>query len=318
MLNQIDLSKKTPKGTYAKQFDKKSAELGYLGRALRDAKVPVIILFEGFRGTYRGKLINKVISALDPRGFRVYSASKTTERQKMSPFFTQFWKELPPMGGISIHHRAWYFLRNEHDVGDPDEAAEWYNVPFHEINDFERTLYLGGYRIIKLFTHISQKQQEKNIAKDKDSLGSRWEALTPAGIEGVDYKAYRNVYEKMLTETNTVYAPWHVIPMEDVRTGILETMDVLISEFKAALSAAETQKESSQAPLSYASDPSIPSILARYDCNKDMDEKTYDEKLKKYQKRLAELQVELAKRKISTVVALKAGMQAAKAGPSDA
>ena len=40
MLNQIDLSKKTPKGTYAKQFDKKSAELGYLGRALRDAKVP--------------------------------------------------------------------------------------------------------------------------------------------------------------------------------------------------------------------------------------------------------------------------------------
>ena len=39
MLNQIDLSKKTPKGTYAKQFDKKSAELGYLGRALRDAKV---------------------------------------------------------------------------------------------------------------------------------------------------------------------------------------------------------------------------------------------------------------------------------------
>lgn len=45
MLNQIDLSKKTPKGTYAKQFDKKSAELGYLGRALRDAKVPVIILF---------------------------------------------------------------------------------------------------------------------------------------------------------------------------------------------------------------------------------------------------------------------------------
>lgn len=305
MLNQIDLSKKTPKGTYAKQFDKKSAELGYLGRALRDAKVPVIILFEGFRGTYRGKLINKVISALDPRGFRVYSASKTTERQKMSPFFTQFWKELPPMGGISIHHRAWYFLRNEHDVGDPDEAAEWYNVPFHEINDFERTLYLGGYRIIKLFTHISQKQQEKNIAKDKDSLGSRWEALTPAGIEGVDYKAYRNVYEKMLTETNTVYAPWHVIPMEDVRTGILETMDVLISEFKAALSAAETQKESSQAPLSYASDPSIPSILARYDCNKDMDEKTYDEKLKKYQKRLAELQVELAKRKISTVVAFE-------------
>lgn len=67
------------------------------------------------------------------------------------------------MGGISIHHRAWYFLRNEHDVGDPDEAAEWYNVPFHEINDFERTLYLGGYRIIKLLP-IFLKSSRKRIS----------------------------------------------------------------------------------------------------------------------------------------------------------
>ena len=85
MLNQIDLSKKTPKGTYAKQFDKKSAELGYLGRALRDAKVPVIILFEGFRGTYRGKLINKVISALDPRGFRVKDDGAAEDESLLHP-----------------------------------------------------------------------------------------------------------------------------------------------------------------------------------------------------------------------------------------
>ena len=88
MLNQIDLSKKTPKGTYAKQFDKKSAELGYLGRALRDAKVPVIILFEGFRGTYRGKLINKVISALIariPGVFRVKDDGAAEDESLLHP-----------------------------------------------------------------------------------------------------------------------------------------------------------------------------------------------------------------------------------------
>ena len=77
MLNQIDLSKKTPKGTYAKQFDKKSAELGYLGRALRDAKVPVIILFEGFRVKDDGaaedeSLLHPVLERAAPYGRNQY------------------------------------------------------------------------------------------------------------------------------------------------------------------------------------------------------------------------------------------------------
>lgn len=104
MLDKIDLKTKVGKSTYNKKIDKAMTRLGALQRELRDAKLPVILLFEGFRGTWRGALINKVIAALDPRGFKVYSASKTTEAQKNQPFFAQFWRELPPLGGISIHH----------------------------------------------------------------------------------------------------------------------------------------------------------------------------------------------------------------------
>ena len=300
MLDKIDTSKKLSKEIYSKKFDEQSVRLGFLQRSIREAGIPVIILFEGFRGAYRSLLISKVISALDPRGYRVYSSSKTTESQKKLPFFTQFWKELPAKGQIAIHHRAWYFLRNEHDVGDPDEAAEWYHVSFDEINGFERELACGGYKIIKIFTHITRKQQEKNLAKSEDDTASRWEALTPGGIEGIDYDAYRDVYEKMLAETNTMYAPWHIVSMEDRRAGICDVMDVLAAELEKTLKSSSAGSKKEQ--LAYEPDPTVPDILSRYTCYQEVDEKVYSEKLKKYHKRLAELQYELYKNGISTIV----------------
>ena len=302
MLEKIDLKKKITKKQYDEDFDKLSEKLGALQRQIRDAKIPVVILFEGFRGSWRGLLIGKVISALDPRGFRVFSASKTTREQKQEPFFAQFWKELSATGQISIHHRAWYFLRNEHAVGDKDEASEWYDVSFEEINEFEKELTDEGYEIIKIFTHISKKQQKINLAKGFATSGSKWESLTPGGIEGIDYKAYEKVYEGMLAQTDTEYAPWHIIPLEDKRTGIIKTLKVLIAELTRALKNVQKGKNKKNESKLLAIDKTVPDILSTYDLAKAIGEKEYDKKYKKYKKRLGELQLQLYEKKISTVI----------------
>lgn len=313
MLDKIDLKTKISKGRYTELMEEEENRLGFLQRSIRDAKIPVIILFEGFRASWRSELINKVIHALDPRGFRVFSASKTTEKQKESPFFLQFWKELPPAGQISIHHRAWYFLRNEHAVGDPDEASEWYDVSFEEINAFERELVQGGCALIKIFTHISKKKQKENMQKGQETMGSRWEKLAPGGIEGIEYNAYRKIYEDMLAATNTDLAPWHIVPMEDKRTGTEAVFRVLITALEEALKDRQRPVDPEKGP---AKDLSIPDILGRYTPWQPMEQDEYDKKLKKCQKRLGELQYELAKRKISTVVAFEGQDAGGKGGPS--
>ena len=261
MLDKIDLKTKISKEEYTKRMEEEENRLGFLQRAVRDARIPVIILFEGFRASWRSQLISKVIHALDPRGFRVFSASKTTERQKESPFFLQFWKELPPAGQITSQHRAWYFLRNEHAVGDPDEASEWYDVSFDEINHFEKELVQGGCVLIKIFTHISKKKQKENMEKGQETMGSRWEKLTPGGIEGIDYNAYRDVYETMLTATNTDLAPWHIVPMEDKRTGTEAVFRVLITALEEALKDRQRPVDPEKGP---AKDLTIPDILSTY------------------------------------------------------
>ncbi len=302
MLEKIDLEKKVSKGSYEKRLSKQFLRLGALQRELRDAGLPVIVVFEGFRGSWRGQLISKIISALDPRGYRVYSASKTTEHQRLLPFFTQFWHALPPTGQIAVHHRAWYFLKNEHEVGDPDEASPWYDVSYDDINSFERELAEEGYTIIKIFTHISKKQQKANLNNDKIALESAWESLTPGGVEGIDYKAYKKVYETMLAKTDTTNAPWHIVPLEDLRTGITQVFDVLIDRFEHALASSKKKKVDKLLPKK---DKTIPDILGTYDLTKALSSEEYSDKLKKCHSKIAQLQLELKKKNISTIVAFE-------------
>jgi len=302
MLGKVDLKRKISKSTYGKKLDKLSVKLGALQRQIRDAGIPVIVVFEGFRGTWRSELINKVIAALDPRGYRVYSASKTTEEQKTQPFFTQFWKELPVTGQIALHHRAWYFLKNEHAVGDPDEAADWYDVSYESINSFEKELAEENYAIIKIFTHISKKQQKENLTKGKKALGSEWESITPGGIEGANYKAYKKVFEDMLAKTDTVAAPWHIVSLEDLHTGTIDVFEILEDAFTKALAAG---KRKAAKKFTAGKDKTIPNILGTYDLTKALKPAEYKEKLKKCHERLAQLQLQLYKKKISTVVAFE-------------
>lgn len=57
--------------------------------------IPVIILFEGWRGAQRSVIINHMMQQMDARGFRVYSASKMADEEPDQPFFEPFWRQLP-------------------------------------------------------------------------------------------------------------------------------------------------------------------------------------------------------------------------------
>lgn len=62
--------------------------LGELQRACRAAGIPVIILFEGWRGSQRSVIINHMMQQMDARGFRVYSASKMADEEPDQPFLS--------------------------------------------------------------------------------------------------------------------------------------------------------------------------------------------------------------------------------------
>lgn len=88
VLEKIDLKQSLKKDAYNEKMSYFETRLGELQRACRAAGIPVIILFEGWRGSQRSVIINHMMQQMDARGFRVYSASKMADEEPDQPFLS--------------------------------------------------------------------------------------------------------------------------------------------------------------------------------------------------------------------------------------
>ena len=113
MLEKIDMSKKIKKGEYSDRFYELGLKLGEVQRRARDAKLPIIIVFEGWRGAKRSEIINAMMQKMDARGFDVLSTMEIVDNTTR-PAFEYFWKNLPGLGEIRVYHRSWYYMGNVH------------------------------------------------------------------------------------------------------------------------------------------------------------------------------------------------------------
>lgn len=67
-----------------KEVLKKEMErLGSLQRECKEEKIPVYLLFDGYDGAGKGVQIGRLMQALDPRGFDVYTGDKDTEEETL-------------------------------------------------------------------------------------------------------------------------------------------------------------------------------------------------------------------------------------------
>ena len=281
MLNNVDLSLTIDKDDYEEQFEIYADKLGYLQRKLRDLEIPVIILFEGWHGSLRGTLVNRLLSALDPRGFKVYSASKTDCNYKEKPYFAPFWSELPPKGAFSLYNGSWYYRKLEKEVRSQSEKNKEKEdeTSYEDINIFERQLTDDGYLIVKIFLHISQQKQKKNWEKLEKIYGKEWHKVTSDQEEPRAYDDYYSVYEKMFDATDKNNAVWHVVPAEDLRWAELKIFEVLFAEIESYLSKKE---HVTKTPYTHSA-PDATNILSKVDLSVKVDRESYKEELKKYQ-----------------------------------
>ena len=82
--------------------------LGMLQRQCKDAGIPVLIVFDGYDAAGKGYQINRLLQALDPRGFDVYTGDKDGEEEAMRPFLWGFAVKAPQKGRIVFFDTRWY------------------------------------------------------------------------------------------------------------------------------------------------------------------------------------------------------------------
>lgn len=309
MLEKLDLQKKLSKSDYGRVMDELGERLGQVQRLAREAKKPIIIVFEGWRGARRSAIINTMMQQMDARGFDVYSTVRMGEAEYKQPFFTFFWKHLPALGNIVVYHRSWYYLKNANEQNDKNNDYKYsQNISYDHINQFEKMLTDDNYIILKFFLHLSKDKQKENIEKNAKTLGKAWRDVSPAIDESEHYEEYFERYEKMLEATDKVNAPWHLIAADDRRSAEIEIISSIVETVENAV------KTPVVAPAAVVRPNNMYDVLGKINATQELTREEYKKELDKYQKRLKQLQIEMFKAQISTVICFEGWDAAGKGG----
>ncbi len=301
MLEKIDLSKKAEKKQYKQVAETEGTRLGQLQRECKAAGIPVIIVFEGMGAAGKGVQINRLIQALDPRGFSVYASNSSNEEVKLRPFLWQFWTRTPEKGRITIFDRTWY-QSVQKDRFDGTMKEEGLADAYQDILSFEKQLSDDGTVIIKFFLHISKEEQKKRLKKLDDSPETSWRVTKQDWKRNERYEEYLKMNEEMLEQTDTEYAPWTIIEATDKDYAAMKIItavaDRLTYELERRKSAAELEKTAVAKP----SDRFQNGVLSGVDLSKALEKPEYKEQLDGLQKKLETLHSELYRLRIPVVL----------------
>ena len=234
MLEKIDLARSLDEREYKRARPLLQRRLYDLQKACWDARIPTVIVFEGWDAAGKGTAINLLTSRLDPRGFKLYPIQAPRTFETLLPWLWRFWLKLPSYGEIAIFDRSWYGRVLVERVEELTPVQEW-RKGYRDIVDFEHTLADDGVLILKFFLHISQKEQKKRFKElERDPLES-WHVQPEDWEHHRKYPDYVVAIEEMLERTDTEWGPWTIVEATDRRWARVKVLKTIIRRMEEAL-----------------------------------------------------------------------------------
>jgi len=329
MLEKVDLKKKLNKSDYKKVISELRDHVGALQRQAKDLNIPVIVVFEGWKAAGKGTLINELLQSLDPRGFQVFPTHGPSDEESIRPYFWRFWTKLPSKGRIAIFDRSWYrrvLVEKIEKTATPKEL----HYAYQEIPSFERQLVDEGTVIIKLFLHISCKEQKNRLEKLAADSATSWRVTEEDWTHHRGYLQYLAAVEEMIEKTDSDFAPWLIVEATDKRfatvkilTAMAQALETKIAEVARSNAVASLPEKSTDAstavtPVTAATFIDIKSLksslLSEIDLSVKIGAAEYQDKLKKYQQRLREIEYIIYKKKMPVLIVLEGWDAAGKGG----
>jgi polyphosphate kinase len=194
----------------------------------------VMVVFEGRDTAGKGGVISRITARTSPRVYKHVALPAPSDREKTQIYGQRYIAHFPAGGEIVLFDRSWYNRAGvEHVMGFCTE--EQYERFLKLIPAFEREIVVNnGIIFRKYFLDVSQDEQRRRFeARIEDPL-KHWK-LSPMDTESVrrwwDYTA---AYQRMLEETHSAEAPWHVVPADDKRRARLNLIRHLLDSIPYA------------------------------------------------------------------------------------
>lgn len=277
---------------------------------IKEAKLPVMVIFEGWNAAGKGSVLGRVIRTIDPRFFQVATMdAPPTEEEKRKPFLYRYIVEIPEAGKFKFFDTCW--MREVTDGVLTGSAKEGdYKSRIRDINTIERQLTDNGYLVVKFFFHITQKEQKKRLEALEKNKDTKWRANRDDFWENDHYRECLGVYDTYLEDTSRQAAPWYIIDAEDRRWAELQVLTYLNQAIEIAL-----QNHRYNSPIlqnRFRLEP-IP-YLGEIPLDQTITEEDYKKEKKELQSELGELHNRLYRKKVPVIIAYEGWDAAGKGG----
>ncbi len=278
---------------------------------IQAAKLPVMVIFEGWNTAGKGELIGKVIRNIDPRFFKVATLDRhPSEDEQRYPFLYRYIKEIPEAGKMRFYDTCWMEGVVE-DVMEDRLDEDAYKKRIRSINIIERQLCDNGYLVIKFFLHITKKEQKKRLENLQSSKDTKWRVDKEDLHQNKNYDDYLEVFERYLEDTNESRTPWYIIDANEKKEAELQVLQFLNQSIDVALTNQRTNVPILQNTFPMAKLPKLSEIPLE---GKEISDEEYKEQLDELQKELSDLGNKLYRKKIPVIIAYEGWDAAGKGG----
>ena len=176
-------------------------------------KHAVLVVLQGRDAGGKDGTIRRVFGPLDPQGLVVTAFKVPSAEERAHDYLWRAHRAVPARGEIGIFNRSHYedvlVVRVDHLVPE----SVW-RSRYDQINQFERFLGQNDVTILKFFLHISRAEQRERLLARLDDPAKYWKFDASDLDKRMQWDAYTEAYEEMLSRTSTAEAPWWVIPAD--------------------------------------------------------------------------------------------------------
>lgn len=291
------------------RLQKARAELNGMQMAIKEKKLPVLVIFDGWGGAGKGSVMGRVIKNLDPRFYKTETLSKPSEDELRRPFLYRYFARIPEAGKFSFFDGSWMDEVTK-DALKGNTDADAYQRHLTSIKRFERQLSDNGYLVAKFFFHISKSEQKKRLKELEDSKSTSWRVEKWDKWQNKHYDECMKVYDEYLEATNQFIAPWYFIDSKNRKWAELQVTELLVKSIAIAL-----QNTGRAVPVLQNTFPlkQMPRLVD-VPLNKKISDAKYDKELKELQEKLADLHNKIYHAKIPVIVAYEGWDAAGKGG----
>jgi polyphosphate kinase 2 (PPK2 family) len=231
---QADPSQSLPRDEYERELKTLQKRLFHIEHELYLARVPAVIVFEGWDAAGKGGAIRRLTRGLDPRGYEVIPIAAPDAWEKAHHYLWRFWQHVPKAGHITIFDRSWYGRVLVERVEGFCSEAEWQRA-YQEINDFERQLADFGTAVVKFWLQIDPEEQLRRFRERQATPYKQWKITEEDWRNRQKRGSYEPAVAEMLQRTSTAHAPWTILEADCKLFARLKALRTVSDAMRAKL-----------------------------------------------------------------------------------